>query len=45
MTVKEIVHLRHLDATNTEAVEKAANLPALTPSWRDSVQGNRCQSS
>lgn len=38
MTVKEIVHLRHLDTTNTEAVEKAANLPALTPSWRDSFK-------
>lgn len=36
MTVKEIVHLRHFDTANTEAAEKAANLPALTPSWRDS---------
>ena len=38
MTVKEIVHLRHFDHTNTEAAEKAANLPALTPSWRDSFE-------
>ena len=38
MTVKEIVHLRHLDNTNTGAAEKAANLPALTPSWRDSFE-------
>lgn len=38
MTVKEIVHLRHLDNTNTGAAEKAANLPALTPSWRDSFK-------
>ena len=38
MTVKEIVHLRHFDNTNTEAAEKAANLPALTPSWRDSFE-------
>ena len=38
MTVKEIVHLRHFDSTNTEAAEKAANLPALTPSWRDSFK-------
>ena len=36
MTVKEIVHLRHFDTANTEAAEKAASLPALTPSWRDS---------
>ena len=36
MTVKEIVHLRHFDNANTEATEKAASLPALTPSWRDS---------
>ena len=35
MTVKEIVHLRHFNSTNAAAVEKAANLPALTPSWRD----------
>ena len=38
MTVKEIVHLRHFDITNLEAAEKAANLPALTPSWRDSFE-------
>ena len=38
MTVKEIVHLRHLDNTNTAAAEKAANLPALTPSWRGSFE-------
>ena len=38
MTVKEIVHLRHFDTTNTEAAEKAASLPALTPSWRDSFE-------
>lgn len=38
MTVKEIVHLRHFDDTNTTAAEKAANLPALTPSWRDSFK-------
>ena len=38
MTVKEIVHLRHFDNANTAAVEKAANLPALTPSWRDSFE-------
>lgn len=36
MTVKEIVHLRHFDNANMVAAEKAANLPALTPSWRDS---------
>ena len=35
MTVKEIVHLRHLDNTDVVAAEKAASLPALTPSWRD----------
>lgn len=35
MTVKEIVHLRHLDNTDVVAAKKAANLPALTPSWRD----------
>ena len=38
MTVKEIVHLRHFDSTNIAAAEKAANLPALTPSWRDSFE-------
>ncbi len=38
MTVKEIVHLRHFDNANTEAAERAANLPALTPSWRDSFK-------
>ena len=38
MTVKEIVHLRHFDITNLEAAEKAANLPALTPSWCDSFK-------
>lgn len=38
MTVKEIVHLRHFDNTNAAAAEKAANLPALTPSWRDSFE-------
>ena len=38
MTVKEIVHLRHFDDTNVTAAEKAANLPALTPSWRDSFK-------
>lgn len=36
MTVKEIVHLRHFDNANATAADKAANLPALTPSWRDS---------
>ena len=35
MTVKEIVLLRHFDTANTTGTEKAANLPALTPSWRD----------
>ena len=38
MTVKEIVHLRHFDHTNVEAAERAASLPALTPSWRDSFE-------
>ncbi|MYE91608.1 MOSC domain-containing protein [Candidatus Poribacteria bacterium] len=38
MTVKAIVHLRHIDSTNTVAAEKAASLPALTPSWRDSFE-------
>ena len=38
MTVKEIVHLRHFDNTNVAAAEKAASLPALTPSWRDSFE-------
>ena len=38
MTVKEIVRLRHIDNANTEAAEKAASLPALTPSWRDSFK-------
>ena len=38
MTVKEIVHLRHFDNTNVDAAEKAASLPALTPSWRDSFE-------
>ena len=38
MTVKAIVHLRHIDSTNTAAAEKAASLPALTPSWRDSFE-------
>ena len=38
MTVKEIVHLRHFDSTNATAADKAANLPALTPSWRDSFE-------
>ena len=38
MTVKEIVHLRHFDNANATAAEKAANLPALTPSWRDSFE-------
>ncbi len=38
MTVKEIVHLRHFDNANAAAAEKAANLPALTPSWRDSFE-------
>ena len=38
MTVKEIVHLRHFDNMNAAATEKAANLPALTPSWRDSFE-------
>ena len=36
MTVKEIVHLLHFDNTNAAAAEKAANLPALSPGWRDS---------
>ena len=38
MTVKEIVHLRHFDNINVAAAEKAASLPALTPSWRDSFE-------
>ena len=38
MTVKEIVHLRHFDNANTAGTEKAANLPALTPSWRDAFE-------
>ena len=38
MTVKEIVHLRHFDNANTEDAERAANLPALTPSWRDAFK-------
>ena len=38
MTVKEIVHLRHFDHTNVEAAERAASLPALTPSWRDTFE-------
>ena len=38
MTVKEIVHLRHFDNANAAAAEKAARLPALTPSWRDSFK-------
>ncbi|RKU05567.1 MOSC domain-containing protein [Candidatus Poribacteria bacterium] len=38
MTVKEIVHLRHFDNANATAAEKAANLSALTPSWRDSFE-------
>ena len=38
MTVKEIVHLRHFDNANTAAIEKAANLPALTPSWRNAFK-------
>lgn len=38
MTVKEIVHLRHSKNANIRAVEKAASLPALTPSWRDSFE-------
>ena len=38
MTVKEIVHLRHFDTTNAAAAVKAANLPALTPSWRDAFE-------
>ena len=38
MTVKEIVHLRHFDTGNAAAAEKAANLPALTPSWRDAFE-------
>ena len=38
MTVKEIVHLRHFDNSNAAAAEKAASLPALTPSWRDSFE-------
>lgn len=38
MTVKEIVHLRHFDNTDRAILEKAANLPALTPSWRDSFE-------
>lgn len=38
MTVKEIVHLRHFDNANATAAEKAASLPALTPSWRDSFE-------
>ena len=38
MTVKEIVHLRHLDNTDVVAAEKAASLPALTPSWRDAFE-------
>ena len=38
MTISEIVHLRHFDNTNAAAAERAANLPALTPSWRDSFE-------
>lgn len=38
MTVKEIVHLRHFDNANATGAEKAANLPALTPSWRDAFE-------
>ena len=38
MTVKEIVHLRHFDTTNAAGAAKAASLPALTPSWRDSFE-------
>ena len=38
MTVTEIVHLRHFDNTNVAAAEKAASLPALSPSWRDSFE-------
>ena len=38
MTVKEIVHLRHFDNANTTGAEKAANLSALTPSWRDAFE-------
>ena len=38
MTVKEIVHIRHFDDMNAAAAERAANLPALTPSWRDSFE-------
>ena len=38
MTVKKIVHLRHFDTTNAAAAVKAANLPALTPSWRDAFE-------
>lgn len=38
MTVKEIVHLRHFDNANASAAEKAANLPALSPSWRDAFE-------
>lgn len=38
MTVKEIVHLRHFDNANTEDAERAANLPALTPSWRNAFE-------
>ena len=38
MTVKEIVHLRHFDTTNAANAKKAANLPALTPSWRDAFE-------
>ncbi len=38
MTVKEIVHLRHFDNANTVGIEKAINLPALSPSWRNSFE-------
>ena len=38
MTVKEIVHLRHFDTGNAAAAVQAANLPALTPSWRDAFE-------
>lgn len=35
LSVADITHLRFFDKNNTPAHLKAANLPALTPSWRD----------
>jgi MOSC domain-containing protein YiiM len=35
LSVADITRLRFFDQNNTPALHKAANLPALTPSWRD----------